>query len=60
MMRLVWFFFWRTWWAMSLRVVQVAMWLGLPSWLVNAIGPLAGTRYAWRMARLSGWSGRVQ
>jgi hypothetical protein len=60
MMRLAWFFFWRSWWAASLNVVQLSMWLGLPSWLVNVLGPVAGTSYAWRMARLSGWSGRVK
>lgn len=60
MIRVAWFLFWRTWWALSLRIGQAAMDAGLTGWPVEVICRVAGTRYAWRLARWSGWSGRVQ
>ena len=56
---ILWFFFWRGWFAFACWMVGVLGKAGAPGWLINAGGRVCGTRYAFRMARLAGWSGYV-
>lgn len=58
-MRVGWFVFWRAWWGAAVGVSLKVYGLGGPDWLANSLGPAMGQHFAWRMCRLSGWSGRV-
>jgi hypothetical protein len=59
MARIIWFFIWRAWFAGACNLTGWVFKLGAPGWAVNLTGYVTGTRYAWRMARLTGWSGEV-
>lgn len=52
MLKFAWLSFWSVWFCSACEVVGVLVQLGYPAWFVNALGPLLGTGYAWRMCRL--------
>lgn len=56
---ILWFFFWRTWFAFACSMLGLLLKAGAPDWLVNCGARLCGTGYAFRMCRLVGWLGKV-
>lgn len=58
MLTILWFYFWRAWFAFACWMLGVLTKSGAPDWLINWGARLCGTGYAFSMCRLVGWSGR--
>lgn len=59
MVKAIWYLFWRSWWALAVKAGYGLFRLEQRGWpipiaVINAVGALAGTRYAFRFAAMTG------